>query len=174
MKQGLIHIYCGDGKGKTTAALGLMLRALGRGKKVVFCQFLKSDNSGERRALEAFENITMTPCPNLIKFVFQMNEEEKKAAAQQCFESFRHAVLCASDGCDLLVLDEVFGAVSTGLLKEQELLAFLKEKPQGLEVVLTGRDPGADFLKLADYVSQIVKIKHPYDSGYAAREGIEF
>ena len=174
MNQGLIHIYCGDGKGKTTAALGLLLRALGRGKKAVFCQFLKSDDSGERRALQAFANVTLTPCPKTIRFVFQMNEEEKRAAAEDCLRTFRDAVRLSLAGCELLVLDEAFGAVSTGLLKKDELLSFLRSKPRELEVVLTGRDPGAEFLELADYISHIEKRKHPFDRGCAAREGIEY
>ena len=175
MQQGFIHIYTGDGKGKTTTAVGLTLRAAGRGKQVVFCQFLKSDDSGERVVFKQLSSVTLMPCPQRIKFVFQMNEEEKKAAQRECGALFETAVETARrQKSDLLVFDEIFGAVSTGLLSKEEVLRFLKDKPQALEVVLTGRDPAEEFLSLADYVSEIRKVKHPYDRGCPARKGIEY
>ena len=173
MEQGLIQIYCGDGKGKTTAAVGLAVRAWGRGKKVVFTQFLKSKDSGERKALEQLEGLTMTDCPDHIKFTFAMTPEERR---QEQIHSSRllASAFAKAEQADLLILDEFFGALSTGMIDQGQALAYLKNKPKKLEIVLTGRDPAPEFLELADYVSNIEKQKHPFDKGISARLGIEY
>ncbi len=157
-KLGLIHIYTGDGKGKTTAALGLILRASGRGLHVVLGQFLKGRETGELHTL----------------FSFQMNEQEK-AEVLQSHNAFIQelASYCRQEETDLLVLDEVIGACGTHLLDESLLIDFLKHKPEHLEVVMTGRNPSPELLEQADYVSEICKRKHPFDKGIPAREGIE-
>lgn len=173
MEKGRIHIYCGDGKGKTTAAVGLCVRAAGRGKKVNFVQFLKSEDSGERAALQMLPNIRLAPCPQHIKFTNRMTEEEKKEEAKSCAQRLQ-AAWREAEGAGLLVLDEVFGALAAGLLEEQALLAGLRQKPEGLEVVLTGRDPAPCFLEHADYVTEMKKRKHPYEQGVKARRGIEY
>ena len=172
---GLTHVYCGDGKGKTTAALGLGVRACGRGKRVLLVQFLKGSDSGELNVLDALPNFNILPNPENIKFIFQMNETERAETAQLCGARFQKAVQAAADGaCDLLILDEVFGAVSTGMLPNEMLAEFIKSKPGNLELVLTGRDPEPEILVLADYVSEIRKVKHPFDRNISARKGIEF
>ncbi len=172
---GLIHIYCGDGKGKTTAAIGLGVRACGRGMHVLLVQFLKGADSGELEVLRALPGFTVFPNPETLKFTFQMNEEERAQAALLCANRFEQAVDSARQGnCDLLILDEVFGAVSTGMLPEEALTEFARSKPPALELVLTGRDPSAQVLALADYVSEIKKVKHPFDRNIPARRGIEF
>ena len=174
MKPGLIHIYCGDGKGKTTASLGLCLRAAGHGKRVLLVQFLKTNRSGEREALKLLPTVTVLPNPERLKFTFQMNEDEKAAAAAQCAGQLEEAVAAAEAGaCELLILDEAFGALSCGLLDRERLLSFLRSKPASLEVVLTGRDPDDDFLALADYISEVRLVRHPFQKGVPAREGIE-
>ena len=159
MEQGLIHIYCGDGKGKTTAAVGLAVRAWGRGKRVVFTQFLKSKDSGD--------------CPDHIKFTFAMSPEEREQAQKDSYELLTMAFAQAKQA-DLLILDEFFGALATGMLDQEQALSYLKKKPEGLEVVLTGRDPAPAFLSIADYVSEVRKQKHPFDNGISARLGIEY
>lgn len=175
MEKGLIHIYCGDGKGKTTAAVGLAVRAWGRGKKVLFVQFLKSGDSGEREALRALDGLRMTECPDRIKFTFAMSPEElercREGSAKLLKEAFRQA---KEEEFDLLVLDELFCALSTGVVEKQQVLSLLKAKPQGLEVALTGRDPAPEFLEMADYVSEVCKRKHPFDRQIPARKGIEY
>lgn len=170
MEKGLIHLYCGDGKGKSTAAMGLCLRALGAGKKVVLAQFLKDGSSSELVPLAKL-GAEILPCPSAKKFVFQMNNEEKQSLREESLGLFQKAVGLP---CDLLVLDEACGAVGTGILPEDVLLDFLKNKADGQEVVLTGRDPSPQLLALADYVSEVCKRKHPYDQGIPARRGIEF
>ena len=173
-KLGLIHIYTGDGKGKTTAALGLILRASGRGLKVVLGQFLKGRETGELRTLALLPGVKVFRGKPLTKFSFQMNEQEK-ADVLQCHNEFikELAAYCKTEDIDLLVLDEVIGACGTRLLDESLLIDFLKHKPEHLEVAMTGRNPSKELLELADYVSEVCKRKHPFDKGIPAREGIE-
>lgn len=173
MNRGLIHLYYGDGKGKTTAAMGLAVRSAGNGNRVLVAQFLKGRPSGEVPVLESIPGITLMRGKGLTKFSWQMTEEERDETRRQ------HAALldAAAEGardCALLVLDEALGACHTGLLDEEALLRFLREKPEGLEVVLTGRDPSKELLDMSDYATEMKKIKHPYDKGTGARKGVEF
>ena len=168
MQNGLIHIYHGDGKGKTTAAAGLAVRCAGGGGKVLFCQFLKDGKSCENSCLKNIENITLAPCLEDVKFTFMMNEDEKKAAAKFYNNLFENAVKSAAD-YDLLVLDEALDAVNVGFLSADRLERFIADKPQSLEIVLTGRNPSEKLCENADYITEMKKIKHPYDRGVQAR-----
>ena len=171
---GLIHIYCGDGKGKTTAALGLTIRCAGHGNKVLFVQFLKSWVTGELNSLKFLENVEVMRAKPTPKFTFQMNEEEKEQVTQEHLSLFEAVkVKCLSQKIDLLVLDEIVGACDRGVFEKAALLDFLKNKPQELEVVMTGRNPFPELVELADYVSEVCKRKHPKDKGIMARKGIE-
>lgn len=169
----MLHIYCGDGKGKTTCAMGLAVRAAGHGRKVVVAQFLKGSNSGERVVLESLPNVNCLPVPETIKFVFAMDEQEKTQARAEMTASFLQAAE-ASRESDLLVLDELCGAISTGMVPLETVLAFLDSRPEGLEVVITGRDPAEELQERADYITEMCKRKHPFDKGISAREGIEW
>lgn len=173
-KLGLIHIYTGDGKGKTTAAMGLILRASGRGLKVILGQFLKGRETGELKTLALLPGVEVFRGKPLTKFTFQMNEKEKAEVLQSHNLFIQElAKRCVEEKADLLVLDEVIGAIGTGVLDQQLVIDFLKRKPQRLEVVMTGRNPSPELLELADYVSEVCKRKHPFDRGIPAREGIE-
>lgn len=173
MERGLIHIYCGDGKGKTTAALGLAVRASGRGYKVLFVQFLKTQETGELSVLDKL-GITVIRGKEGYSFSFNMADEEKAICRAVQDENLKRAIaLCRSQDVDLLVLDEALGALEKNLVDRELLIEFLKTKPAGLEVVLTGRNPDRALLPIADYISEIKKVKHPFDSGINAREGIE-
>lgn len=175
MRQGLVHIYCGDGKGKTSAAVGLAVRAAGRGMKVLVVRFLKTENSGEVEVLRSIPGITVTPCDRTFGFVFRMNEEQKAEAAEYYQKRFETAEKEAESGnYDLLILDEILASCNYGMVQEQSVLEFLHTKPAGLEVVLTGRDPSEKMVEQADYVSEIHMVKHPYQKGIPARKGIEF
>ncbi len=174
INRGLIHIYEGDGKGKTTAAVGLSIRYAGNGGKVVYTQFLKRNDSGELNVLEQIENICLVRCTQSFGFTFRMNAEQKKEAAAYYnahLKKVSEKALELSEG--LLVLDEVLDAYNSNLIDHEVLLEFLQKKPEGLEVVLTGRNPAEELLELADYVTFMEKRKHPYDKGIAARRGIE-
>lgn len=171
---GLIHIYCGDGKGKTTAAVGLAVRCAGRGNKVLLVQFLKSRDSGELYSLAKLPDIEIMRGKESKKFTFQMNEEEKHALLIDHNKMFEQVLAkIKNGGYSLLILDEVIGALNAKVFEMPKLVEFLRHKPENLEVVLTGRNPAPELVEIADYVSEIRKVKHPMDKGIMAREGIE-
>ena len=173
-EKGLIHIYYGDGKGKTTAALGLAVRTAGSGMKVIFVQFLKSHETGELAVLESIPNIMVLRGKEGTQFSFSMTEEQKDKTRLVHDENLRKAMeLADSELCDMVVLDEALGAYSRDLIDKQLLESFVRNKPEQLELVLTGRKPTEWMIGCADYVSEIKKIKHPYDAGIPARKGIE-
>ena len=171
---GLIHIYCGDGKGKTTAAVGLAVRCAGRGNKVLLVQFLKSRDSGELYSLAKLPDIEIMRGKESKKFTFQMNEEEKHALLIEHNKMFEQVLAkIKNGGYSLLILDEVIGALNAKVFEMPKLIEFLRHKPENLEVVLTGRNPAPELVEIADYVSEMREVKHPMDKGIMAREGIE-
>lgn len=170
----MIHLYCGDGKGKTTAALGLALRFAGSGKRVYFLQFLKGAPTSELAILERIPEITVQRNEQDFGFCFTMTPEQKQAVAQMHNQHLHEAIrACQGGQYGMLVLDECLGALSAGVLDGEALRIFLQEKPSDLELVLTGRNPPQDLVEAADYVSEIKKIKHPFDHGVGARVGVE-
>lgn len=260
---GLVHIYCGDGKGKTTAALGLALRAAGNGIPVVIARFLKNDGSGEVGILENVPGVYLFHCERQFGFTWTMSEEQKAEAGEYftglferawemgcktvresvegagkaggCMAGEKRGSDSASSGssrrdtgvCDtgasisespvsgapvsgspvfgspvsgppasgspvsvppasapltsspceiraLLVLDEIMAAVNSGFVANESLLAALDHRPDGLEVVLTGRGPSKELLSRADYVTEMRAVKHPYEKGVGARKGVEY
>lgn len=173
MEKGLVHIYCGNGKGKTTAAAGLAVRAAGQGMRVLFTQFLKDYTSGEVVMLEGIDGIDIFRGKPVEKFVFAMNDEEKAALAGDIKAQFE-GVFAEAEKYDLLILDEALDIISMGFVSEDEAAELLKSRPQGLEVVLTGREFGEKLRAAADYISEINPVKHPFDKGISARKGIEF
>lgn len=171
---GRIHIYCGDGKGKTTTGMGLCTRAAGFGYRVLIYQFMKNNKTSERIVLEKVPNITFVDGLEQEKFSFQMTPEEKeerKIYYQNRFEEITEKA--EKEEYDVLFLDEVIYTIRAGLFDEDLLVGYLKKKPEHLEVILTGQNPGERLIELADYVSEIKKIKHPFDQGLPARKGIE-
>lgn len=175
MKLGLIHIYCGDGKGKTTAAMGLGMRAAGNEMKVLLTQFLKSNKTGELNSIEKLkEYYHFVPGVPVNKFSWNMTEEEKKDAKIEHTKRFKEITKKAIDeNYDLLILDELIGTVNLDFVPLDLVVEFLKNKREGLEVVMTGRGPKEELVELADYVSEIKAIKHPFDKGIPGRKGIE-
>lgn len=173
--RGFLHVYYGNGKGKTTAALGLLLRALGHGKKAVLVQFLKGAFSGEIEALKHLSGITVLRGQCGEKFFFQMTEEEQRETRRIHDEHLAFALrLIESGACDVLVLDEALdacalSALDTGLLKG--ILALGDNRP---EIVITGHQSVNWIMDKADYVTEMVSKRHPYDKGIKARKGIEF
>ncbi|MBR1780333.1 MAG: cob(I)yrinic acid a,c-diamide adenosyltransferase [Oscillospiraceae bacterium] len=169
----MLHIYHGPGKGKTTAAFGLALRAAGRGRRGVIAQFLKGEDSGERRSMEFVPHVLLLPLPERVKFSFQMDVVERAECMERSVRLVRDAALLMErDG--VLVLDEVLDAVNLDFLPLEELLEALDHLPEGCEVVLTGRNPAAELLEKADYITYMDAVRHPYEKGVAAREGIEY
>lgn len=171
--KGCLHIYCGDGKGKTTASVGLAVRAAGHGMKVLFCQCMKDGSSSEVEMLEKL-GITYRCCTERFGFFWNMTEEQKERAGQAYTRLFEDVTRTAEEEkYDLLVIDEFMSAYNHGLICQKTALAFLTHRPEHLEVVLTGRDPGEELIELADYVTEMRKVKHPFDQGIPARKGIE-
>ena len=173
--QGLTHIYYGNGKGKTTAALGLALRAAGCGRRVVFVQFLKDWNCGELPSLERLGiTVLRGQAPGGV-FAHEMTDEQKAETTAIHNANLKQALKLQEQGeCDLLVLDEALDAHSLGLLDSALFEGLLTDKPAELELVITGHKPDQRHLEFADYVTEMVKRRHPYDKGVNARRGVEF
>lgn len=180
MKQtGLIHLYCGDGKGKTTAAFGLALRCAGAGGRVLIYQFFKDGTSSENNSIKSIPGVTVLEAESDIKFYSLMSETEKQELAEKYrakiaeIEAVLQQAEDDGDGFDMIVLDEVTYAVNYGMIDEECIRKLIKNKSERLEVVFTGRNPADWLVELADYVSEIHKVKHPYDKGVPARLMIE-
>ena len=164
----MIQVYIGDGRGKTTTSVGLSVRAAGHGFRVLFMQFLKDDSTGEVKALRQIPGIEVVHCPVNYGFAFQMTEEQKKETAKEYDKMLDKAI---SSDAFLIVLDEVIHATNAGMIKKEKLGRVLDKD---CEIILTGQDAPEWILDRGDYVSDIRKIKHPYDKGIQARIGIEF
>lgn len=175
MEQGLVQVYTGEGKGKTTAAFGLAMRAAGRGFRVVILQFLKGEETGELLFIEKnAPGIEVRRFNSQRKFSWTMNERELALLRSQTREGFDHAArLLRESGCDLLILDEVMAALNAGFITEAELLDLVARRPAGVELVLTGRNAPQALIRAADLVTEMRAVKHPFEKGIAARTGIE-
>ena len=172
MSQGLVHLYTGNGKGKTTAAFGLALRVVGRGGRVLIIQFLKGMPTGEVIAAQRIPELEVRRFGSE-KFVDPKNlRPEDFEMAKMGLEEARKAM--ASGRYRLVVLDEVNVAVSFGLISEEDVISAVRERDPSTEVVLTGRYAPNSFFELADYVTEFREVKHPFSKGVLAREGVEF
>lgn len=171
--KGRIHIYYGAGKGKTTTAVGQVVRAAGSGLKVLVFQFLKNNSSSERVILEQIPNVTCLPGRERVKFYNQMNGEERAELKRYNTKALDEIIKFCGP-FDVLFLDEILCAVKLNLLNEDKLIEFLQHKPRGLEIILTGHEVSDRLIDIADYVTEMRKVKHPYDQGITAREGIEY
>ncbi len=175
MSKGLIHLYYGYGKGKTTAALGLALRAAGSGKKVVIVQFLKETNTSELKSFASIPNVTILRGTAAKGFVRDMTSDQREETKRIQNENLRSALdAVAAGSCDLLILDEALDAYQLGMLEPGLFWDTVRNKPEELELVVTGHKPDQQLIEAADYVTEMTKVKHPYDNGVFARKGIEF
>jgi cob(I)alamin adenosyltransferase len=172
-RRGLVQIFTGDGRGKTSAAIGAVIRALGHGLRVYIVFFMKGDYPyGERNILSQLPNVTIESFGSG-GFVDPKNiKPEEKEQAKKALAAARQAML--SGGYELVVLDEVNLAVAFKLVELDEVLKFIDDKPQNVELILTGRRADNKLVQSADLVTEMLKIKHPYDEGVAARGGIEY
>lgn len=171
--RGLIHIYCGDGKGKTSAAIGLMIRAAGRKKKILFVRFLKNEDSGELDVLDKISEIERLRMPGGYGFYWTLSQEEKEQMKKEYTKIWEEIEEKAIQ-YDILVMDEFAAAFTHGLIPADRVITFLRNKPEYLEIVLTGRNPDKRVMELADYISEIQGVRHPFEKGIPAREGIEY
>lgn len=167
----MLHIYTGDGKGKTTAAVGLAVRAAGQGLRVLFVQFLKGMPTGELESLRRL-GVGCLRAGAGEKFLFQMQPAERAAYLAKQRQCFRRCLEAAAD-YDMVILDEGLDAMTAGAFTDGELLERIEVCGQ-VEWVLTGRGPTEKLTEKADYYSRIQGVKHPYAKGAAPRKGIEY
>jgi len=172
-RRGLVQIFTGDGKGKTTAALGVVLRALGHGLRVCIVAFMKGGHPyGEWEVLAKLPNVRVARF-GFETFVDPTNvKPEEKEQAKQALSTAREAML--SGDYDLVVLDEVNIAAAWKLIELDEVVKLIRDKPQNVELILTGRNADTKLVQLADLVTECLKIKHPYDKGIVGRKGIDY
>jgi cob(I)alamin adenosyltransferase len=170
--QALVIVLTGHGKGKTTAALGVVLRAWGRGMKAVVLQFVKARtaNYGENRAARKL-GIEMIPLGEGFTWLSK-DIEKDKATARECWELARQKI--DSGQYDIVVLDEMTYPMSYGWIPVEEVIDTLRQRPQGLHVIITGRDAPQELIDFADLVTEMQEVKHPYKKGVKARPGIDF
>ena len=174
MKKGLIQVYTGDGKGKTTAAFGLALRALGRGLAVIVVQFMKTEVTGELIAAKTFDQFTVIRVNTSPKFSWKMNSTELEQLASETQNGYKKACSIAREGsCDILILDEINHAIHNGYISESDILHLFSIKPENMELVFTGRNAPEWLIDRADLVTEMKCTKHPYTKGIGARTGIE-
>ena len=172
---GLIHAYFGEGKGKTTAAVGLALRAAGAGLRVLFVQFFKDGSSSEVKVLRTIPNVSVLVCETPYGFYKFLSDEDRAAASADYTALLDSALTQAREGgYGLLVLDEVFAACKSGAIPEGKVSAFLETKPEGLEVAMTGRDAPPALLYHAAYITDMHNKRHPFEKGIEARKGVEY
>lgn len=175
LEKGLIQVYTGDGKGKTTAALGQGLRACGRGLKVCMVQFLKSGDTGELHSVEKLH-----PLFEIFRFerergfFWTLSTEEKLELKEDINRGFGFIEEIVTEcGCDVLIIDELLGVLGNKLLEVAEVVELLNKKPDTMEIIITGRNVPDEILEIADLVTEMKEIKHYFRKGIPAREGIE-
>jgi cob(I)alamin adenosyltransferase len=169
--KGKVHVYTGDGKGKTTAALGLSIRAAGAGLRVFIAQFIKSDEYSEIKALKRFSDLITVEQFGLGGFIGGNPSSGDIEAAQK--GAVRVKEIISTDTYDMVVLDEANIAVKYKLISEQDLLDIIDAKSKNIELVITGRDAAAKIIEKADLVTQMKAVKHYFQNGVEARVGIE-
>lgn len=174
-KNGLVHVYTGDGKGKTTAALGVALRVLGWGGRVIVVQFIKGyPNIGEAKFAEEFgDRFALRQfASDDVRTIDAGKVQQRKQEAQAALEFAEEAV--SSGDWDLVILDEVNNAMHYGLVEVARVSEFARCKPERMELILTGRYAPQEIIDLADYVTEMRAVKHPLERGLPAREGVDY
>ncbi len=170
--KGYVHLYTGNGKGKTTAAFGLSLRAAGAGKKIFFAQFVKGKIYSEIKAVKKFLPDITVKQYGLKCFIVDTPKAEDIEAAQRGLQEVE--AVMASGKYDLIVLDEITIALFYKLVPLEELLRILKKRPENTELILTGRYAPRELIAFSDLVTEMREVKHYYTENVKAREGIEF
>lgn len=176
MEKGYIQIYTGNGKGKTTAALGLGLRSVGSGLKVIMIQFLKGFPTSElistKLLNDQFEILQLVPHE---KFFWQLTDIEKKKLKLQMDQEINKVYqILEKSMCDVLILDEVFGALKNEMLSLEQLTELINLKPEHMELIMTGRNAPETIIERADLVTEMTPLKHYYEKGVKSRKGIEY
>jgi cob(I)alamin adenosyltransferase len=172
LKKGYIHVYTGPGKGKTTAAIGLGIRAAGAGMKVHMVQFMKGRRYSEIDTIEKIKNFTITQHG---RDEFVSKEKPEQVDIDLAQEGFKYSKEIVNNGkYDMIILDEINVAVDYNLISLKDITKLIEEKPEKLELILTGRYAHPEIVRYADLVTEMLEIKHPYQQGVEARKGIDF
>lgn len=176
LKKGYVQVYTGNGKGKTTAAVGLAVRAAGNGLRVYMVQFLKSMQTGELESAKKLEpNFKIFRFEKKRGFFWTLNDEEKRELKEEIQEAYRFCLDTLKEGkCDLLIMDEVMGALTNQLLTIDQVLELIEFKPENVELILTGRDVPKEIALKADLITEMREIKHYFEKKVPPRKGIEF
>ena len=170
----MLHIYCGDGKGKTTAAVGLAVRGAGAGMRVRFVQFMKGAHTSELSVLENVSGLELRRCDRDYGFFKTMSERDRLDITRCHDELLRFAFSLGDPEPRMIILDEFCAAYAHGLMDRELAERLVLENKEGAEVVLTGRGPAEVFVGAADYISEIQCVRHPFGRGISARKGVEF
>jgi cob(I)alamin adenosyltransferase len=176
LKRGCIQVYTGNGKGKTTAAVGLAVRAAGNGFKVNMVQFLKSGATGELEiAKKLAPNFEIFRFEKKRGFFWTLNDEQKLELKKEIQEAYSFCCKVLKEKqCDILIMDEIMGALSNNLVSIEQLLELIAMKPEDMELILTGRNVPQEIIDKADLVTEMKDIKHYFEQGVPARKGIEY
>ncbi|MBL4931097.1 cob(I)yrinic acid a,c-diamide adenosyltransferase [Clostridium paridis] len=176
LEKGMIQIYTGNGKGKSTSAIGQGIRAAGNGLNVIMIQFLKSNETGELKILgNLVENFKVIRMESKKDFVWNLNKEQIEELKIEIKTEYNYALeLLKNDECDVLILDEAFGVLNNGFLNENDIINLFENKRNETEIILTGRNAPQSIIERADLVTEMVEIKHYFSKGVSARKGIEF
>ncbi len=176
LNKGCVQIYTGNGKGKTTAAVGLAVRAAGSGYKVYMVQFLKSSQTGEVESAKKLQpNFQIFRFGKERGFFWTLTHEEKQEAKKEVQSAYKFCLGALKEKqCNILIMDEIMGAIKNGLVSEEQLLELIDNRPKDTELILTGRDVPKEIMDRADLVTEMKEVKHYYSQGVPARKGIEY
>ncbi|ENZ01908.1 cob(I)yrinic acid a,c-diamide adenosyltransferase [Clostridium thermobutyricum] len=176
LEKGLVQIYTGNGKGKTTAAIGQGIRAYGNGLKVKMLQFLKGGYTGELKTIEELgENFKIYRFETKKDFVWNLNEEQIELLKKEIRMGYNFILeRLEKNDTDVLIIDEIMGVLKNKFLTEEEVLYIIENKPENMEIIMTGRNVPDKIAEKADLVTEMKMIKHYYEKGIPSRKGIEF
>ncbi|MGL4383628.1 MAG: cob(I)yrinic acid a,c-diamide adenosyltransferase [Bacilli bacterium] len=171
--KGLNHLYCGLGKGKSTAATGLIVRMLANDRKVLLVSFLKDGTSSEIKLLKEYPNMVIKNPIMMKTFFFMMNDDEKADCIKE-HQQLMDWLKFEMNSYDLVVLDEIIDALNLGIISEEQVIDLLENKEEQVELVMSGRNPSNKIIEHADYYTEFTAVKHPFEKGIKARLGIEY
>lgn len=176
LNEGFVQIYTGNGKGKTTAAIGQGIRAYGNGLKVIMVQFLKSGKTGELNTVdELSDNFEIFRFEKRRGFVWTLSEEEKLEVKKEVKVAYDFILdVIENYKCDMLIIDEIMGVLKNKFLSVEDVLELIRKKPKNMEIIMTGRNVPEEIIEKANLVTEMKEIKHYYKEGVPARKGVEF
>lgn len=176
LEKGLVQVYTGEGKGKTTAAIGQGIRAYGNGLKVYMLQFLKGGKTGELKTIDELgDNFKIFRFEKPKDFTWNLTEEEKEELRLEIREGYNFALEAVKENkCDVLIIDEIMAVLSNKFLTVEDVLHIIENKPKTMELILTGRNVPKEILERSNLVTEMKCIKHYFNEGVPAREGIEY